>query len=318
MQKLLLPLFFLLIFLSFSTQTQTSFDLLHHHYSQSTKSHFVLVHGACLGAWSWYKVTTFLQTAGHNVTALDMAAAGIDPTQPQSLKTITDYFQPLLNFMEALQADEKIVLVGHSLGGLGISMAMERFPEKISVAIFVTAAMPGPIPWLFSMEEQRKVLGMYGGFYTEEDFKSKGSDNSNLFMFSEEELETKLFPLSPPEDLTLAKTLVRPQAMFGLFESVKELKLSKENYGSVKRAFIISEKDKMATKIMVWAMIISNRPHHVGEVHGSDHMVMTSKPLELARQLSTIAQDFAAAASSSSSSSSSSSTSSSTYVHDDL
>lgn len=40
---------------------------------------------------------------------------------------------------------------------------------------------------------------MYGGFYTEEDFKSKGSDNSNLFMFSEEELETKLFPLSPPE-----------------------------------------------------------------------------------------------------------------------
>ena len=159
MQKLLLP-FFLLIFLSFSTQTQTSF-LFHHghhdndgHDSQSNKSHFVLVHGACLGAWSWYQVTTFLQTAGHKVTALDMAAAGIDPTQPESLTSLTDYFQPLLNFTEALQADDKIVLVGHSLGGLGISMAMERFPEKISVAIFVTAAMPGPIIGFQSIEEQ--------------------------------------------------------------------------------------------------------------------------------------------------------------------
>lgn len=37
---------------------------------------------------------------------------------------------------------------------------------------------------------------MYSGFYTEE--KSKAS-NSDLFLFSQEDLETKLFPLSPPE-----------------------------------------------------------------------------------------------------------------------
>lgn len=151
MQKLFLP-FLLLILLSFSSPTWSSILLPDH--SQSSKSHFVLVHGACLGAWSWYKVTTFLQTAGHNVTALDMASAGINPTQPESLTSLTEYYQPLLSFMEALPSDEKIVLVGHSLGGLGISMAMERFPEKISVAIFVTAAMPGPILGLSSIEEQ--------------------------------------------------------------------------------------------------------------------------------------------------------------------
>ncbi|CAL5400140.1 unnamed protein product [Camellia sinensis] len=38
--------------------------------------------------------------------------------------------------------DEKVVLVGHSYGGLGISLAMERFPEKISVGVFITAYMP--------------------------------------------------------------------------------------------------------------------------------------------------------------------------------
>ncbi|CAK9315829.1 unnamed protein product [Citrullus colocynthis] len=292
MQKLLLP-FFLLISVSLSSQTQSS--ILLHDDSQGSKSQFVLVHGACLGAWSWYKVTTLLRTAGHNVTALDMAASGINPTQAESLTSLTEYYQPLLRFMEAVATDDKIVLVGHSLGGLGISMAMERFPEKISVAIFVTAAMPGPILGLSSIQEQKRILGMYSRFYKEE--KSKASD-SDLFLFSQEDLETKLFPLSPPEDVTLASTLVRPQAMFGLLESMKELQLSKEKYGSVKRAFIISEKDQMTTKIMVWAMLILNRPHRVAEVKGSDHMVMTSKPLELAQQLSTIAQEFASSSSS--------------------
>lgn len=142
----LLPFLLLLILLSLSSPTQSSSLGLHSQpQSSSKKLHFVLVHGACLGAWSWYKVTTYLQLAGHNVTALDMAGAGINPTQPKSLSSLTDYYEPLLRFMDALPSDEKVVLVGHSLGGLGISMAMEEFPEKISVAIFVTAAMPGPI-----------------------------------------------------------------------------------------------------------------------------------------------------------------------------
>ena len=41
-----------------------------------------------------------------------------------------------------------------------------------------------------------KILETLRGFYSEEDSKAS---NSNLFLFSQEELETKLFPLSPPE-----------------------------------------------------------------------------------------------------------------------
>ena len=81
--------------------------------------------------------------------------------------------------------------------------------------------------------------------------------------------------------------------MFGILESMKELRLTREKYGSVKRAFIISEKDEMTSKIMVWAMLTFNKPDREAEVKGSDHMVMASKPLQLAQQLTTIAQDFA-------------------------
>ncbi|KAM1151973.1 hypothetical protein FF1_034635 [Malus domestica] len=107
-----------------------------------SKQHFVLVHGSCFGAWSWYKLVTLIRSSGHNVTALDLAASGVDPQQAKDLRSISDYLKPLRDFMEAV--DGKVILVGHSLGGLAISQAMERFPSKISVAIFVTASMPGP------------------------------------------------------------------------------------------------------------------------------------------------------------------------------
>lgn len=157
MHKPLLPFLVLLLLSLPSTpwgdETETETE------PEPNKQHFVLVHGACLGAWSWYKVTTYLQSDGHNVTALDMAGAGIDPTKPESVNSIGEYYEPLFRFMENLALDAKIVLVGHSMGGLGISMAMEKFPEKISVAIFVTAAMPPPLPWpLSSIQQQKQVL----------------------------------------------------------------------------------------------------------------------------------------------------------------
>ena len=104
-----------------------------------TGKHFVLIHGSCLGAWSWYKLVTLLKSSGHNVTALDLAASGINPLQANDLQSSFDYFKPLRDFMEALPSHERVILVSHSLGGMAISQAMEYFPSKISVAVFVTA-----------------------------------------------------------------------------------------------------------------------------------------------------------------------------------
>ncbi|KAK1588466.1 hypothetical protein Q3G72_023614 [Acer saccharum] len=106
------------------------------------EKHFVLVHGACHGAWCWYKVATLLKTAGHRVTALDMAASGTHPSQLHEVPSISDYFKPLTEFMASLPPEERVILVGYSMGGYCISAAMESFPEKVSVAVFCTAFMP--------------------------------------------------------------------------------------------------------------------------------------------------------------------------------
>lgn len=106
------------------------------------QKHLVLVHGANHGAWSWYKVKPLLEAAGHRVTAIDLAASGINVKRIQDVHTMNDYTQPLLDVLASLPPNEKVMLVGHSLGGLNLAVAAEKFPEKISVAVYLTAFMP--------------------------------------------------------------------------------------------------------------------------------------------------------------------------------
>ncbi|XP_042974765.1 esterase PIR7B-like isoform X2 [Carya illinoinensis] len=112
---------------------------------KSEMKHFVLVHGACHGAWCWYKVASLLKSSGHKVTVLDLAASGIHPKQVHEVKSFSEYIEPLMEFMASPPLmEEKVVLVGHSYGGICISAAMEKFPERISVAVYATAFMPSP------------------------------------------------------------------------------------------------------------------------------------------------------------------------------
>jgi len=105
-------------------------------------NHYVLVHGVCHGAWSWYKLKPLLESAGHKVTVLDLAASGINMQNIDDVNTFSQYTQPLLQLLATIPPNQKVILVGHSLGGLNIALAMEQFPEKVAVGIFVTAFVP--------------------------------------------------------------------------------------------------------------------------------------------------------------------------------
>ena len=127
-------------------------------YKSESGRHFVLVHGAMHGAWCWYKVATLLRSSGHKVTTLDMAASGINPKQPNEVTSFSEYIEPLTQFMKALPSGERVILVGHSAGGGCISVAMEHFPEKVSVAVFAAALMPGPNLTFAALSQEVPVL----------------------------------------------------------------------------------------------------------------------------------------------------------------
>ncbi|XP_050291595.1 methyl jasmonate esterase 1-like isoform X2 [Quercus robur] len=167
---------------------------------EKRERHFVLVHGACHGAWNWYKVVTLLKSAGHKVTALDLAASGIHPKQAHELRSLSDYLEPLMEFMASLPAEERVILVGHSFGGACNSVAMEKFPEKISVAVYATALMPGPDLNFLALNEQKSQRledPLKDAQFT---FDQGPNNPPTSLLFGYNSMATKLYQLSPPED----------------------------------------------------------------------------------------------------------------------
>ncbi|XP_006295929.2 methylesterase 4 isoform X2 [Capsella rubella] len=107
---------------------------------KNNKKRFVLVHGLCHGAWTWYKVKTYLEAEGHCVTAVDLAASGINMTRVEEIQTLKDYCKPLLECLSS--DDDKVILVAHSMGGICATLAADMFPSKIFAIVFLTAFMP--------------------------------------------------------------------------------------------------------------------------------------------------------------------------------
>ncbi|WZY89540.1 hypothetical protein YC2023_046275 [Brassica napus] len=110
--------------------------------AMENQKRFVLVHGICHGAWSWYKVKTLLEAAGHCVSAIDLSASGINTTRVEEIQTLKDYSKPLLDIMDSFPSDKKTILVAHSLGGVPAALAADIFPCKTAAIVFLTSAMP--------------------------------------------------------------------------------------------------------------------------------------------------------------------------------
>ncbi|XP_059653938.1 methyl jasmonate esterase 1-like [Cornus florida] len=264
-------------------------------------ANFVLIHGSCHGGWSWYKLVALIRSSSsatggdhhHKVTALDLAASGIDPKQVDDIPSISDYFKPLRDFMVALPLHERVIMVGHSFGGLAISQAMETFPHKISVAVFVAALMPGPTLNISTLNQEvqsfRRQTSLLDSHYT----YGNGKNNPpKAFIFGPQYLAADVYQLSPTEDLGLATILMRPLRLYTEEDMSKELRLSSKKYGSVRRVFILSDKDRVGKKDFQRWMIKKNPPDEVKEVACSDHMVMMSKPAELWALLQDIAEKY--------------------------
>ncbi|KAG7582501.1 Alpha/Beta hydrolase fold [Arabidopsis suecica] len=254
--------------------------------------HFVLVHGAGHGAWCWYKLIPILKSQGHNVTAVNLAASGIDLRRAETLRSVAEYIGPLMGLMESLGEDEKVILVAHSLGGLAISKAMEMFYKKVHMAIFVTALMPGPT-FNFSLLSQGLVRWQAPQLDLKFVFGDGPNKSPTLSIGGPLFISLTMYDLSPKEDVELAALLVRPQRLFSNADIDTSLVLTPERFGSVNRIFVVSEKDKSLVKEFQLWMIKNNPPNHVEHIQNSDHMVMISRPLDLGACLLSLAKKFA-------------------------
>ncbi|KAK7286957.1 hypothetical protein RJT34_22334 [Clitoria ternatea] len=253
--------------------------------------HFVLIHGANYGAWCWYKVATMLKSAGDKVTTLDMAACGMNRKRVEDIGSISEYHEPLITFMDSLLPKEKVILVGHSFGGISISVAMERFPENISVAIFVAAFVISETLTYPTIIQELKLRRKSSLMDTNYLFFDGPNNPPTAILFGPKFMESNMYQLSPPEDLTLALSLVRPFPLFGDEEKLlKETRVTNDKNGRVPKVFIISKEDNLMTEdSQIWMIERTGPYDEVKVIKNSDHMLMFSNPQELSSLLLHIA-----------------------------
>ncbi|EOX91303.1 Alpha/beta hydrolase fold-1 - like 10 [Theobroma cacao] len=254
--------------------------------------HFVLVHGMCHGAWCWYKLVSLLKSAGHRVTALDLGASGINPRKISELTSMSDYAQPLMEFMASLPQEEKVILVGHSFGGISMSLAMESYPNKILAAVYLTAFMPNhDSPPGTGVEEFFKSVMAESIMDFQLSFDEGPNHPPTGALFGPNYMVAKVYQLSPKEDLELAKTVLRPGKWF-MNDLSKESLLTKEKFGSVNRVFIVCNEDLLIKESLQKWYIEHSRTDDVKVIAGADHMPMFSKPKELCQCLQEIAEKY--------------------------
>lgn len=82
---------------------------------------FALVHGAWHGSWCWERLTPLLESAGHDVVAMDLPCE-------DAAADFTTYADIVCSAIE--ECSDDVVIVGHSMGAQTVALVAARRPVR--------------------------------------------------------------------------------------------------------------------------------------------------------------------------------------------
>lgn len=186
---------------------------------------YVLVHGAWLGEYCWAEVVSQLKTKGSNVITLDLPAHGNDQSPIESV-SLDSYCKAVI---EAIADLQNVILVGHSMAGVIISVVAEAIPHKISSLVYLAAYLPqdGESLYQLSLEDKKSKVGNY---WRQEDPERY----TPVWIASEGIVE--VFGADCPEKYQ--KLLIEYHRAEPVPPLATPVELSEANYGSIPRYYI--------------------------------------------------------------------------------
>lgn len=100
---------------------------------------YVLVHGAWQAPYVWDTVKKELSNKGNKVIIVELPGHGADNTATYTLN-IDVYRDKVIQDISSV--NEKVILVGHSMGGMVISAVAEKIPSRINKLVYIGAFLP--------------------------------------------------------------------------------------------------------------------------------------------------------------------------------
>ena len=102
---------------------------------------FVLVHGAWHGAWCWKKILPSLWDKGHRAFAVTLTGLGERAHLLSSTIRLATHIEDVAAVIETEEL-ARVVLVGHSYGGLLVTAVADRYAERIDRLVYLDAIVP--------------------------------------------------------------------------------------------------------------------------------------------------------------------------------
>jgi pimeloyl-ACP methyl ester carboxylesterase len=103
---------------------------------------YVLVGGAWLGGWCWQKVARRLRGKGHDVYPATLTGLGERVHLASPAVDLDTHITDVVNLIE-FEDIHDVVLLGHSYGGLVVTGAADRVPERVSRLVYLDTV---PLP----------------------------------------------------------------------------------------------------------------------------------------------------------------------------
>lgn len=153
----------------------------------TSKAAFVLVHGGWHNHSAWDSVTPLLETHGFAALTLDLPGAGVHAIAPRALDlrpfdpaafaterspmagvTQEERTQAVVALVKkaAARGDGKVILVGHSAGGMTISAVAEQVPDLLLAVVYLAGFMlPNGMPLLAMLQHESMSLALAPGLF---------------------------------------------------------------------------------------------------------------------------------------------------------
>ena len=240
--------------------------------SASREPAFVLVHSPLVGPTSWLPVARELERRGRVAVIPSLLGVAEAPEPrwrhvPQAVRVATSHLQ------------QRVVLVGHSRGGIAISQAAEARADRIRTLVYLAA---------YVLRDGETVVDW------------AGTDTASLVMpdldvaedhtwdmLRADAFDAALYADCPAEDVALAHLLLTPEP---LAPSLTPLRLTAQRYGRIPRAYIELTQDRAVTPGLQQRMHAATPCARVTGLAAS-HSAYFSAPEALTGELTAIAAD---------------------------
>jgi pimeloyl-ACP methyl ester carboxylesterase len=226
---------------------------------------FVLVHGSFHGAWCWQHLTPYLEQRGHQVIAPNLPGSGEDPAPPENAD-LDSYATRIAGVIDGLAG--RVVLVGHSMGGIVSSQVAERRPHRLAAVVYVNGLLFRACENLVGFLDEHAHLGV------------------ETATFPHEAAADVFYNTSPRELAAWAAARLRPQRMQVYRDA---LELTPERYGCVPRFYVEGLRDNAVSLAYQRAMTGRTLCQRVFTLD-CDHSPFLSEPAALADILDEVAR----------------------------